>query len=348
MVTEYNTSNQLSERQQELLLHAIQSYIQSIRPITSAPLASKFSLSSATVRNELARLEDIGYLIQPHTSSGRLPTEKAYRMLVANLLETGVETNNQRDMIAELLNQVEHEINILINSALTLVAELTGQLAWCNFTTNYNYIVKSLEIIELDSKRVMLALSLTYSKIKTRAIEVHTVPSRRIIQYIVDSFNSQFAGKSLHEIDFSLLSELFTEFKEYSEELIDKLADFLNCVYLETGNTINFTAAEKLLSQPEFQDASNKAVVILSSLSRSELPITSRTVVQRTGTKTVAAQIGSENPRPELRDTSLIFSDYQIGNRFAQIGIIGPLRMDYRFILPIIAATADCLTSLFD
>lgn len=339
------SKNNISERQRELLMHAIQSYIQLIRPITSAPLASQFSLSSATVRNELARLEDTGYLIQPHTSSGRLPTEKAYRMLVTDLLQSGVDVDNQRELIAELLDRVEHEINILINSALILISELTGQLAWSNYSNNFEYQIRSLEIIELDSTRVILALSLTYSKIKTRAIEVQNLPSRKLIQYIVDSFNSEFAGRSIHEIDLNRINDLFSDLKINANELIEKLTVFLTSVYLETGNVLNFTAAEKLISQPEFQDASNKAVEILATLSRSELPLQANSVDNN---NTVATQIGSDNLKPELKEASVIFANYQMGDRTGQIGIIGPLRMDYKLILPIVAATATCLNSLFE
>lgn len=347
MVSEYEVFNQLSARQRELLFHALQSYIHSIRPITSAPLAAHFNVSSATVRNDLARLEEAGYLFQLHTSSGRLPTEKAYRTLVQELLSSGVNIQNHRDLIAELLNRVENEINILINSALILVAELTGQLAWCNLANNYDYIIKSLEIIELDSNRIMLALSLTYSTIKTRAIEIKSVPSRKIIQYLVDKFNAAFAGKALNDIDFNQLDNLFTEIKEYAAELIEKLTEFLNNVYLETGNQLNYTAAEKLLSQPEFQEAADKAVVVLSTLNRSELPINHRALKPQSA-KSLVTQIGKENPRPELHDTSLVFANYQIGNRIAQIGVIGPIRMDYRTIIPIIAAAADYLNSAFE
>lgn len=320
----------LSARKRHILQAVVTDYIKSAQPVGSRTVSRRYKigLSPATIRNEMADLEESGYLMQPHTSAGRIPSQKGYRYYVDQLMEAPDLEDEEKAEIKQVfqfrkLQEIE-EIILHTSRLLSLLTNYTSlilgpQLKKSSF--------KKLQIMPLDNQRGLLILVTDTGFVKNNVIALPQTLSGSELNRIVSYLNRRLKGLTIDKITSRLIGELrrdlyhhVTFLEETFTLLEDSLAEDERRVFL--GGTTN------ILSQPEFGDIEK----IRSLLSLFEQHALLATILSRpvAGIEGITIKIGKENILEEVQECSLVLASYSFGKEvMGTIGILGPTRMDY-------------------
>ncbi len=318
----------LSERKKKILAAVVDAYIQTAEPVGSKAIAESAGLgcSSATIRNELAELVSLGYLEQPHTSAGRVPTPKGYRLYVNELMQRQKLSLEESEDINRRLNARLQELDDAIGDVSRLASQLTDYPALA-LTSQTAVTIKRFDIIYVDANTFILVVMLSNNSVKNKLVHLPISVDQTMIQRLSSLFNASFTGVTEAEIT-PLLIRSTERAADDSMGLTSVIAAFA----LETLGGANTPAAfitgeNRLLSQPEFRDP-DKAHRLMSYLSGGGhiLPAAD----SFGGTDEVRVLIGPENVAEELKDSSVVIASYDAGdNTRGLIGVVGPTRMDY-------------------
>ncbi|MDY3031184.1 MAG: heat-inducible transcriptional repressor HrcA [Clostridia bacterium] len=317
----------LSERKRKILQAIIDEYIGTAEPVGSRAISKKESLglSSATIRNEMADLEEMGYLIQPHTSSGRVPSDEGYRFYVNSLMQQyqlGVEAINRlREMMENRVTQLEK----IIKQAGALTSSLTE---YTTFVTTPGRIskIKKLDLVPVGYHMVMLiVVTITVS---SRVISADV--TEKECAELAKILNKHLVNLSAEEISFKCIEEIQREIESTMELPAQVLINILNFVY-ETISAMNdsdiyINNVNSILKYPEYSDLS-KARRLFDFLEDKEAV---KLLAGGDDENGINAKIGKENGLDILDDCSLVTVNYTLGDRRAgKLGVIGPKRMNY-------------------
>ena len=318
----------LSERKKEILYNAIENYIQNASPITSAVVHDKYlqDISPATLRNELNALEAMGYLKQLHTSSGRVPTTKAYRLFVNELMHQTKFNKRQLTQVKEIIGKRTALLSDIVNSLADVISEATNYPTVVVMKGYEKLIIESIKIIPLiDGSGIVLigtkngiinnTINLTKGTTEENCIDASNYLSRN------------FKGKSLKDLKENLykyVKDINSDI-EHFEGLFNDLIDCLTKLTTSSGEFAS-TGATKLRNNPEYSQV-EEAKKILSILEDDE---TLKEAIKDDEDIEISFSIGSENKNEALENCSVVKAHYNIdGENVASIGIIGPERMDY-------------------
>ena len=318
----------ISERKKKILAAVVDAYIQTAEPVGSKTLAQNACLgcSSATIRNELAELVNLGYLEQPHTSAGRVPTPMGYRLYVNELMEKQKLSIEETEDINRRLNQKLQELDDTIGNVSRLASQLTDYPALA-LTTQTAVTIKRFDIIYVDANTFILVLMLANNAVRNKLVHLPFSVDQNMIQRLSALFNASFTGIAEDEITPLLISSTERAAND-SMGLTSVIAAFALEVLGESAAPAAFVSGEnRLLGQPEFRDV-DKAHRLMSYLTGGGhiLP-----AAESFGTgEEVRVLIGPENVAEELKDSSVVIASYDAGdNTRGLIGVIGPTRMDY-------------------
>lgn len=317
---------ELSERKKQILKAIIGDYIRTAEPVGSKTLSGRpeLSYSPATIRNEMSELEEMGFLEKPHTSAGRIPSPKGYRLYVDELMGAP-EADAEGDSLEELIPLKVKELDRLIQEAGRLIASLTDYASVAVTPHLTHTSLKRFELIAVDRTTFVIVVITEAGTVKNKMVHTATDVSRDEAELLTYVLNQTLTGIPLSEITaerFDIvrraagLTALLGPVAEYIAELIEELGD--QRIYLEGAN--------KLLRFPEYRDT-EKAQLLLDYLADDHkhlLPVS-------TSTEGVQIFIGPENGENPLSSASTIYAKYSIGD-IGQgiIGIVGPTRMDYK------------------
>lgn len=333
---------ELNDRKQKILQAVIDEYIDTAEPVGSRAISKKneLGLSSATIRNEMADLEEMGYLIQPHTSAGRIPSDTGYRFYVNSLMrryQMSVEAVEKlRDILTERVSQLETVIKkaCLIASALT---EYTTVVTSPKLTSA---VIKKIELVNLGLGNAMVVVITQTGIVKnqTVAIDIDDETASKLTEIL----NKKISGLTAEELTLEKIKAIGDEAKDSVDA--KTLINILNFVY-EAIDSFDRTEvyvnnAKSILSYPEFSDV-NKAKEMLTFLENKD------NLVKLIGSPKddVDIKIGTENEFTELENSSLVAVNYKMGDRVVgRIGVIGPKRMDYAKVV----ASLDCISNHVD
>lgn len=330
----------ISERKQKILKAVIDDYIETAEPVGSKAIAGKpeLQLSPATIRNEMAELEDMGYLEQPHTSSGRIPSPKGYRLYVDVLMRSYKLSLLEMERINDVMHEKIGKLDHLLTEAARLISQITSYPTYSLATGAGSISIRKFELIFLDALSFIAVLMTSVSTVKNKLFRM---------PHNADEQQLKSAGQTLNRF-FSGLSQF-----EYSPELINKAVESsgslgavvsvvigyaLEVMNESDGYGVAVSGAPHLLQQPEYQDIS-KAHKMLNYLSEeSELA----RIPAPNKDNSMRILIGPENVAEALRDASVVVASYNIGDNVqGLIGIVGPTRMDYAKISAKLAYFAD-------
>ncbi|MCR5663477.1 MAG: heat-inducible transcriptional repressor HrcA [Oscillospiraceae bacterium] len=318
----------ISERKKKILAALVEEYIRTAEPVGSKVIAAKPGLgcSSATVRNELAELANAGYLEQPHTSAGRVPTPMGYRMYVNELMEKQKLSLEETEEINRRLNQRLQELDDTIGDVSRLASQLTDYPALA-LTTRSAVTIRRFDIIYVDANTFILVVMLSDNRVKNKLVRLPISVDQKMIQRLSSLFNAGFTGITEEQITPLLIGST-ERAADDSLGLTSVIAAFAIEVLSETAvPTAAVSGENRLLSQPEFRDP-DKAHRLMSYLSGGGhiLPAAD----SFGGKDEVRVLIGPENVAEELRDSSVVIASYDAGdNTRGLIGVVGPTRMDY-------------------
>ncbi len=318
----------ISERKKKILAAVVDAYIQTAEPVGSKAIAENAGLgcSSATIRNELAELVSLGYLEQPHTSAGRVPTPMGYRLYVNELMQRQKLSLEESEDINRRLNARLQELDDTISDVSRLASQLTDYPALA-LTAQATVTIKRFDIIYVDANTFILVVMLSNNSVKNKLVHLPISVDQSMIQRLSSLFNAGFTGLAEDQITPVLIRS--------AERAADDnmgLTSVIAAFALETLSEANtpsayITGENRLLSQPEFRDP-DKAHRLMSYLSGGGhiLPATD----SFGGTDEVRVLIGPENVAEELKDSSVVIASYDAGdNTRGLIGVVGPTRMDY-------------------
>ncbi len=317
---------ELTERKKKILAAVVQEYIRTAEPVGSKTIAATAHLgcSSATIRNELAELVSLGYLEQPHTSAGRVPTAQGYRMYVNELMEH--ETLSPEET-AEIDRSLSVRPEDLMNDAGRLASQLTRYPALA-LAAKPPATIKRFDLIYLDANSFIIVVLLSDDTVRNKLVHLPVSADQALIQKLAAVFNAHFTGVGEQEITPAMIRAA-ERAADDNIGLTAVIAAFAIEVLTSQQEAQAVLVGEsQLLHQPEFRDP-DKAHRLMTYLSDgghlADLPLS-----ELGGENEVRVLIGPENVAEELRDSSVIIASYDAGdNMRGLIGVVGPTRMDY-------------------
>ena len=330
----------ISERKKKILAAVVDEYIRTAEPVGSKAIAQSAGLgcSPATIRNELAELVSLGYLEQPHTSAGRVPTPMGYRMYVNELMEKQKLSLEESEEINRRLNARLQQLDDALSNVSRLASQLTDYPALA-LTAQHTVTVQRFDLIYVDANTFIIVLTLSSSQAKSKLVRLPISVDQKLVQRLSSLFNSGFTGVTEEQI-----SPLLINSTERAADDTMGITSVIAAFVLETLTEANTPSASisgenRLLSQPEFRDP-DKAHRLMSYLSGGGYIRPPNSGLDAgDGVKVL---IGPENVAEELKDSSVVLASYDAGdNTRGLIGVVGPTRMDYSAV----AAKLSCLAA---
>lgn len=330
----------LTEREGRILKSLIREYVATVMPVASKILAQKYNLgvSPATIRQEMARLEEGGYVIQPHTSAGRIPSEKGYRYYVELLMEEEELPEELQTLIRHQFYQVAREIEEWFRLATAVLSRMLRAAAFITYPRLSQPKFKHLELISIRDFLVLLILLLREAKLKEQTLVLEQALSQEELSRISRRLNELFAGLTAWEIreKKAELSPVEEKVREVVVELMEAEETEYEELYLE--------GLRHMLQQPEFsrKELALQIAELLEERHRfksliSRIPLSDKP----------RAVIGSENPEEAMRNCALILGSYGLPDRASgAIGVVGPLRLPYEQAFSAVRFLSDIMSEL--
>jgi heat-inducible transcriptional repressor len=341
------TEEALSERAQLLLKALIESYIRDGQPVGSRTLSrdSGLSLSSATIRNVMADLEELGFVVSPHTSAGRIPTDKGYRLFVDSLLKLKPLQSEEIDDIERRLRNDVSNGRTLVQTVSQMLSSVT-QMAGLVTLPNPHYVALSqIEFIGLSENRALAIMVMNNREVENRVVQLERAYSSEELRRAANYLNEAFAGRSLPEVRASLLKQL-QETRQTMNQLMQDAIQMAQKVF-ETpgGERVEYVIAGET-NLMGFAELSN-----VDRLRRLFEAFNEKHDMLRLLDNCLRAQgiqifIGHESGYQILDDISVVTAPYMLDNQVVGVlGVIGPTRMAYERVIPIVDVTAKLLGS---
>ena len=319
----------ISDRKKKILAAVVDEYIRTAEPVGSKHLAENAGLgcSSATIRNELAELVALGYLEQPHTSAGRIPTPMGYRLYVNELMQKQKYSLEETEELNRRLNLKLQELDDTISSVSRLASQITNYPALA-LTAASPMTIKRFDLIYVDANTFIIVLMLSNNTVKSKLVHLPVSVDQVMVQKLSALFNSGFTGITEDQIT-PLLIHSTERAADDGMGLTSVIAAFAIETLTEAASPTAFVSGEnRLLNQPEFRDP-DKAHRLMSYLSGGGY-ILPPADDDMTDDSEIRVLIGPENVAEELKDSSVVIASYDAGdNTKGLIGIVGPTRMDY-------------------
>ena len=334
---------ELTERKRQILKVVVEDYIRSAEPVGSKAIAARMggSVSSATIRNELADLVDMGYLEQPHTSAGRIPSPKGYRLYVNELMEQQKLSIAETEKINQSLQMKMEELDRVISQAGRAVSSFVNYPAYVAAAGKKRMTARRFDLLPVDERSCIVVMMMSDSRVKSQLLRLQLKVDLEQLPALVGVLNSHFTGISTEEMNQRLM-DIAEQLPPQLFLLLSQTVGYAVDALDEAGQREIITAgANQLLKLPEFRDA-DKAHELMSFLSDSKenLPM------PEDGPMKIL--IGPENVSEALKDTSVVVASYDIGDDMrGLIGVVGPTRMDYATVAARLSGFAEGLTRLF-
>lgn len=333
---------ELSERKKQILATIVEQYVKTGEPLGSKVLMEflPFSVSSATIRNEMSDLSSLGYLDQPHTSAGRVPTEKGYRYYVDNLMGEAEIDEDEKMQIRRIIGNNIGDPEKLLEKAGEILAELTNCTTVATTPTDAGATVKRIEIVPIGNRIAMIVLMTSTGIIKNSVCKTDTEITGRMI----DSFNKivdeWFISKPVADIGMVMIQTLVASLEENAFAMSPLLVSLTDLANQAVQAEVRLKGRQNLLNHREYNSNAYEMLDFLTDDDKLERVMSSN----KNGLQVV---IGSENMYRQLENSTMIISRYRIqGHDGGAIGIIGPTRIDYARLIPRIKYVTDLVGML--
>lgn len=337
----------LNERKKKILQIIIEDYISSAEPVGSRTIARKYDLglSPATIRNEMSDLELLGYLEQPHTSAGRIPSAQAYRFYVDALIEPGTLTDNDMALIDGWYNERRRNIDDIFQSTAKILSRMTQNVSMVltNQQTIANFCY--LKFLPLDSQHAILCIVADDGSIDTNVVDIPLGMSSEEMDYLAGKMSKLLEDRNLSDISVEILQNVHTDVVE------DKLifSSLLQAVRKMTGRRqeqkVFLGGTKQLLNQPEFRDV-ERVRNLLGILAEEKVL---KDLLQGGEDSGLKVTIGSENKFTGIQDCSMVQATYRLnGQIVGTMAVLGPTRMEYGKVISVMDYLHKYLKTILD
>ena len=338
----------MEERNKQILTSVINEYVLTAEPVGSRKLAKKYNinLSSATIRNVMSDLEDLGLLHQPHTSAGRIPTEKALRFYVNSILKVKDLKLREKDRIRKRYQFSELETSDIIKQTSEVLSVLSHQMSIISAPKIIGTVLKHIEFIKISTNRILVIFVSQSGFVQNRIVEDQEDISQDELDKYTNYLGDILVGISLEEVREKLDDEMQKEKITYDRLLSKALQLSKKALGEELEPELYMGGKINLLESPEFSEV-GRMKTLLQALEEKNLLLT---LLDKTmDAEGVQIFIGSEVQLSDMQTLSIITSPYRQGkNVVGALGIIGPTRMDYLKLIPIVEYSAQLVTEFLN
>lgn len=338
----------LNEREKAILRSIVQQFILTASPVGSRNITKKFDIgfSPATVRNIMSDLEDSGFINHPHTSAGRVPTDKGYRYYVDSLMEIQELKYSEKNIIEKSLDKNLSETDELLKLASKLLSNITKQIAYVTYPTLEKGKLEKIQLVSLSSKRLLVVVSIKSGLVKTITLEFHTEIEMNKLQNVERLLNERLSGLTFKEIRTSF-KDRFTDISTDEKPIIRLFIDSVDKIFVDirTEDKLLITGATNVIQHPEFDDP-EKFQSVIELIEDKDIIIHIMEKKEIEPGNNILISIGSENEDEKLNEYSLITKEYSFGDTAGKVGIIGPKRMEYSKVVAIVSYLGELLSEV--
>ena len=326
---------ELDERKIMILKAVIRNYMETGEPVGSRTISKlpECSFSSATIRNEMCDLEDMGYLIQPHTSAGRIPSDKGYRFYVDEILK---EKNTEVQEMKELMLQRVDRLELVLKRMAKLIASNTNYAAMISGPSAHQARIKLLQLSRMDQKRLLVVIVVEGNIISNKIITVDNELTDAELLNLNILLNTSLNGLTINEINLDIIRKLKEDAGEH-RELVENILNELAESFREDEDLQIYTSgATNVFKYPELTDGESASRIINTFEEKDRLKEILKDVnsADKSDGNEIQVFIGDESPVPDMGDCSMVTANYDLGGGLrGTIGIVGPKRMNYEKVL---------------
>ena len=336
---------ELSERKLKVLQAIISDYVRTAEPVGSRTLSKKPELdySPATIRNEMADLEEMGYLTHPHTSAGRVPSDKAYRLYVNALMEKKELSKEEKNIIADRLRGRVNDFEKTEHAA-SVLSEITNLTSFALTPSKDEDVLKYINLLPVDEHTVVLMIVSESGKVSNKAVRMSVPYTEDNLQLLSKTMTYNYKGKTISQaLTNNIIANVETDIVAMSGLAEDVMPNFLKTLEDMLNVNLYMEGLTNIFDIPEYNDLS-KAKSFIEMLSQKE-ELTKKLIERDDG---IMVTIGEENSDDIMQDCSLITASYHVdGKLVGKIGVIGPTRMKYGEVTSIIEYLTDNLNDTF-
>ena len=319
---------QLDERKWKILKAIINTYLETGEPVGSRTISkyADLNLSSATIRNEMSDLEELGYILQPHTSAGRIPSDRGYRLYVDQMME---EKDKEVTEMKELMIQRQDKMDLVLKQAAKVLAANTNYATMISSPQYKRTKLKFIQLSLVSDEQILVVVVAEGNVIKNKIIQiVHNLDSETILKLNI-LLNSSLDGLTIEEINLSTIAKLKEQAGIHSEIVNSVLDAVAEAIQMEEEMEIYTSGATNFFRYPELSDSEKASELISTFEEKKQLValVNETSEGQETG---IQVYIGNETPVQTMKDCSVVTATYDLGDGMqGTIGIVGPKRMDY-------------------
>ncbi|MFQ5855769.1 MAG: heat-inducible transcriptional repressor HrcA [Anaerolineae bacterium] len=332
---------ELTQRRKEILAIVIREYVATAAPVGSATIADRHELgvSSATIRSEMAALEEVGFLTHPHTSAGRMPTARGYRYFVERLMETSSLQPSERRMIRDKFQVAGWDPEAWMHLSASVLAQVANSASLVTAPKPSRSQFKHMELVGLRDNLVLLVLVLADGSVEQARFSLPEARSQEELSALADQLNERLAGLDRHAIARAVLPQL-PPVPQVVTQMLDLMADFDR---RHSGEMIH-AGLEHVLSQPEFADA-ERATGVLQVFQRVDFlgPILADVTWSHHGVQII---IAGEGRWEAMSDYGLVLADYGAADARGALGVLGPVRMPYERAVSAVRYMSDLMSRM--
>ena len=339
----------LDERKTKILQAIIRNYLETGEPVGSRTISkyTDLNLSSATIRNEMADLEEMGYIVQPHTSAGRIPSDKGYRFYVDSMME-----DREREVVEmkEMLVERQDKMETLLKQVAKVLAQNTQYATMISAPQTHHNKVKFIQLSRVDADQILAVIVVEGNVIKNNILSVTQELTDETLLKLNILLNTHLNGLSMEEINLGMIAAMKQQAGIHSDivsEVIDAVAEAIKA---DEDLEIYTSGTNNIFRYPELADNSRASELINTFEEKQQLSGLVHEVLADEGNNTgIQVYIGNETPVQSMKDCSVVTATYELGEGMkGTIGIIGPKRMDYDKVIGTLRTLQSQLDELYN
>jgi heat-inducible transcriptional repressor len=340
---------ELDERKLKILQAIIRTYLETGEPVGSRTISkySDLNLSSATIRNEMSDLEEMGYILQPHTSAGRIPSDKGYRLYVDTMLDD--KAQEVHDMKAELTEKAG-KIDDLLKRVAKLLAVNTNYATMVSGPRYASKKVKFIQLTLVDERSLLVVIVLDNNVVKNKMIHMEDSMDQETLLRLNFIMNTTLNGLDVMDMNLAVIQKIKEQMGAHNS-VIDSVLEIIGSALTEDEDLEIYTSgATNILKYPELADKSNAAQILSAFEEKKDLNewIEQEPVGQNDDNHAIQVYIGGETQVESMKDCSLVTATYRIDDGvYGKVGIVGPKRMDYDKVVATLQSMMEQLDDIF-
>lgn len=338
---------ELDQRKRKILVAIIKNYLETGEPVGSRTISkyTDLNLSSATIRNEMSDLEEMGYIFQPHTSAGRIPSDKGYRLYVDTLLEDKEkEVSQMKDFLIQKVDRVE----LMLQQVAKLLAVNTNYATMITSPKYHKNKVKFIQLSRVDNQKLLIVVVVEGNIVKNTIVDLkENIDDEKLLKLNM-LCNTTLNGLSLNEINLGVIAKLKEQAGEHGVIVANVLDAVADAISIDDDLEIYTSGATNIFKYPELSDQQKASELICTLEEKDALNDLVTDFLEKEDNKGIQVYIGSEMPVQTMKDCSVVTATYELEEGVqGTIGIIGPKRMDYEKVMDTLKTLMTQLDNIF-